>query len=205
MIKLEFIASLKKYTADSELQQTMWNEVEKKYSGTDRHYHNLTHLNAMLNELTTHKDKFTNWDAIIFAIVYHDLIYSSLKSDNEERSAEVAVKRLTSISFPESLITLCRQLILATKRHEEADAETNTFTDADLSILGAEPATYKEYTHQIRREYSIYPDLIYNPGRRKVLTHFLEMSSIYKTKAFSDKYEAAARINLQAELTALNR
>ena len=84
MIKEEFIDSWKNYAVDSEQRLTMWNEVERNYSKSDRHYHNLTHLNSMLTELKLHKDKFNNWDTIIFAIVYHDLVYNTLKSNNEE-------------------------------------------------------------------------------------------------------------------------
>ncbi len=144
MIKQEFIESLKNYTTDSEQQLALWNEVEKNYSKSDRHYHNITHLNSMLTELKIYKDKFDNWDTIIFAIAYHDLIYNSLKGNNEERSAEMAIKRLTNISFPEKLITSCEKLILATKKHEPSDSETNLFTDADLSILGFDSETYKD-------------------------------------------------------------
>ena len=203
MIEEEFIGSLKNYTVDGEQRQIMWSEVEKNYSRPDRHYHNLTHLNSMLTELNLYKDKFNNWDTIIFAIVYHDLVYNTLKSNNEERSAEMAIKRLTKIAFPEKEITFCAQLIHATKKHEPGDQETNLFTDADLSILGADPETYKAYSKQIRLEYSIYPDLIYNPGRKKVLTHFLKMHKIYKTNDFSDRYEQNAKTNIQTELNSL--
>ena len=169
MIKQEFLESVRKYTTDRNQQRTMWTEVEKNYSKSDRYYHNLVHLNSMLTELRMHKDKFDSWDTIIFAITYHDLVYSSLRSDNEERSAEIASKRLSSISYPENLIAFCRQLILATKKHEPSDQETNLFTDADLAILGSDPEAYQAYSKQIRREYSIYPDMVYNAGRKKVL------------------------------------
>ena len=37
MIKQEFIENLKNYTTDTEQRLTMWNEVEKNYSKSDRH------------------------------------------------------------------------------------------------------------------------------------------------------------------------
>lgn len=203
MIRQKFLECVAKYTADVKKQQMLWREIETKYSGADRHYHNLTHLDAMLAQLEVQKEQFHHWDTILFAIVYHDLVYSCLKRTNEELSAKMAAKRLAEISFPEEEITFCRQLILATKKHEPGDEETNLFTDADLSILGADSRAYQAYSRQIRQEYAIYPDLVYNPGRRKVLLHFLEMESIYKTKAFSDQYELAAKNNLLAELASL--
>jgi predicted metal-dependent HD superfamily phosphohydrolase len=200
MIKQEFLECMKNYTSNREQHQTMWDEVERNYSRSDRHYHNLSHLHSLLSELKIYKDKFANWDVIIFAIAYHDLVYNTLKSNNEERSAEIAIKRLTKISFPEKLTVFCAQLIQATKKNESNDFETNLFTDADLSILGADPDTYRAYSKQIRREYSIYPELIYNQGRKKVLTRFLNMDKIFKTNEFSVRYELNARINLQTEL-----
>lgn len=203
MIKQEFLISLSNYTSDSEQHLTMWSEIEKSYSAPNRHYHNLTHLNSILTELKIHQNKFSNWDAIVFAIVYHDFVYDASKNNNEEQSAAIALQRLKQIVAPEHLINFCEHLILATKNHEATDMETNLFTDADLSILGSNAEAYQTYTRQIRLEYSIFPDLVYNPGRKKVLTHFLARNNIYKTQEFSDKYELRARANLQAELSAL--
>ena len=79
----------------------------------------------------------------------------------------------------------------------------NLFTDADFSILGAHWETYSIYSQNVRKEYSIYPDLVYNPGRKKVLKHFLEMTRIYKTDYFYSKLEELAKCNLLGELDTL--
>jgi predicted metal-dependent HD superfamily phosphohydrolase len=205
MIKDEFLKSLSNYSTDNHQQLKLWNEIEKSYSKSDRHYHNLTHLESLLDELTIHKTKFASWDAIVFAIAYHDIVYNTVKSNNEERSADVAIKSLTDISCPGNTIERCGKLVRATKKHEPADNETNLFTDADLSILGSDSETYNDYVRKIRREYSIYPDLVYNPGRKKVLLHFLEMEYLFKTKEFSDKYELSAKANILSELKSLTK
>lgn len=157
----------------------------------------------MLEKLQAHKASFSKWETVVFAIAYHDIIYNVLNSDNEEQSAERATQRLKSISFPAHEIQACAHMILATKKHAPHDFQTNLFTDADLSILGADHEAYVVYAKQIRREYSLYPDFVYNPGRKKVLQYFLAMDKIYKTKEFSSQYESNARINLQAELNSL--
>jgi len=203
MIKTEFLKSLENYSTDSIQNFTMLERIEKEYTSSNRHYHTLNHLDNLLTELADNKEKFASWDVIVFAIAYHDVVYNTLKSNNEEKSAEFARKELTKISVPENLIIRCEQLILATKKHTYADFETNLFTDADLSILGATPEVYKLYSNQIRKEFSIYPDLVYNPGRRKVLKHFLDMEKIFKTNEFVIAYESKARINLQTELNSL--
>jgi predicted metal-dependent HD superfamily phosphohydrolase len=200
----EFYTSLSRYTSKTETQCALWNELEKNYSNASRHYHNLNHLNALLEELRSVKNVFINWDTIVFALAYHDAIYNTLKSNNEDKSATLALKRLAEINFPIDQAYICGQLIIATKKHEPSDNQTNYFTDADLSILGSDPNIYHLYTQQIRREYAIYPDLVYNPGRKKVLMHFLSMSSIYKTEEFRNKYEKQAKQNLQTELDKLS-
>ncbi|MDX2245424.1 MAG: hypothetical protein SF052_01505 [Bacteroidia bacterium] len=80
------------------------------------------------------------------------------------------------------------------------DNDTNLFTDADLSILGQKREIYHAYSTNVRKEYAIYPDILYNPGRKKVLQHFLAMEQIFKTPHFQEKYEAQARANLEEEL-----
>lgn len=202
-IKDAFSESFKNYSSDQVRFNSMLKEVEKNYSDSGRHYHNLTHLDDLFQKLHSHRNKFVSWDAVVFAIVYHDIVYKTTRSNNEEKSADLAVQRLTDIGFPDHPKSVCREFILATKKHEPADYETNLFTDADLSILGAEPEAYKKYYGQIRREYSIYPDLLYNPGRKKVLQHFLGMHRIFKTDEFFESYEKRTRVNLQNELNEL--
>ncbi|MGC3945675.1 MAG: hypothetical protein QM762_14335 [Chryseolinea sp.] len=191
------------YTADPLLLESYWKEIETEYSKKDRHYHNLSHLDALIGELLLYREKFSDWSAVVFAIAYHDVVYNTLKTNNEERSAELATLRLSKVSFPVMSLTQCDRLIRATKRHERADFETNLFTDADLSILGADSDRYLTYVNSIRREYSVYPDLLYNPGRKKALRHFLDMERIFKTDEFAAKYEQQARQNIEGELKML--
>ena len=204
MIQLEFSKSLKNYLSDDHLILQHWKEIETKYLEAGRHYHNLSHLNSLLDVLKPIQNQFTSWDVLVMAIAYHDVVYNTLKQNNEEKSAALAVKRLTESGFPKNQVSACEEFILATKRHEERSREINLFTDADLAILGAEKITYQQYTEQIRKEYAFYPDLIYKPGRKKVLNHFLQMDRIYKSAAFFEQYETQARINLQAELDSLD-
>jgi predicted metal-dependent HD superfamily phosphohydrolase len=199
VIREEFIDSVKHY-ANQAQGELLWQEVEQAYSAKIRNYHTLVHLENLLTQLNPLQFQFKHWDTIVFAIVYHDVVYNVLKNNNEAKSADFAVKRLQSISFPVEQIKNCKKLILATQKHEPDDEEVNLFTDADLSVLGAEPEVYKLYTTQVRKEYGLYPDLIYNPGRKKVLQHFLAMPRIFKTDFFFEKYETAARRNLAWEL-----
>ncbi len=186
MLKETFIGLLTNYTDNHSLTNELWTEIEKHYTSKKRHYHTLQHLDNLLTQLTEVKDEIQNWNTILFTLYYHDIIYNSLKSDNEEKSADLVEKRLKQISVSIDTIELCRNQILATKSHlKSTDSDTNYFIDADLSVLGQNWETYSLYYKNVRKEYSIYPDLVYNPGRKKVLKHFLSMDRIYKTDFFS--------------------
>jgi predicted metal-dependent HD superfamily phosphohydrolase len=204
MLKEIFIELASTYSKDESLIISLWNEIEKKYNSRKRHYHTLTHLEKLIEQLQACKTGIADWHTVLFSVFYHDIVYNALKGDNEEKSAELAVKRLAQVDFPEDKIDTCKEMILATKAHTiSPNADTNLFTDADLSILGQPPETYKQYCLKIRKEYSTYPDIVYKPGRKKVLAHFLAMDRIYKTGTFFGKDEKQARENLQRELSQL--
>ena len=150
------------------------------------------------------KADIKGWETVLFAVFYHDIVYKATSKSNEEDSADIASKRLRELGFPKDRIGKCVSLILATKAHTTGgDTDTDYFTDADLSILGQTQDIYFQYAKQVRKEFSIYPDLLYNPGRKKVLKHFLNMDRIFKTQYFFEKFEKQARENLMNELETL--
>jgi predicted metal-dependent HD superfamily phosphohydrolase len=170
MLKQTFTTLLEKYSADAVLIDELWNEIENGYSKPKRFYHTLNHLENVFAQLVLVKHTITDWDTVLFTLFYHDVIYKSSRTDNEEQSAILAEKRMKQLSISEDTIQLCKNQILATKNHvEQLSSDTNYFTDADLSILGSDWDTYSIYLNQVRKEYSIYPDFMYNPGRKKVL------------------------------------
>lgn len=201
MLKQTFIDLLSNYTAHDSLTNELWIEIKESYSSTKRHYHTLKHLENILAQLNEVKEQVQDWQTILFTLYYHDVIYKPLRSDNEEQSADLAAKRMKQISVSDQKIKLCREQILATKAHSKtANADTNYFIDADLSIFGHPWETYLEYCNNIRKEYSIYPDLVYIPGRKKVINHFLTMDRIFKTPFFYNKFELQAKQNLKKEI-----
>lgn len=206
MIKEKFFQLLNNYTDKIEPKEKLWSEIEKKYSVKRRHYHTLQHLTNLITELESIKKEIVNWDSVLFSVYYHDVIYNTLKKDNEEKSAILAEKRLLELKVDDLIITKVKNQILATKSHLiSPDNDTNLFTDADLSILGKDWNTYQQYCNQIRKEYFIYPDIMYKAGRKKVLQHFLKMEKIYKTTLFFEKYEIQAKQNMEKELILLEK
>lgn len=205
MLKNIFIALANTYTKQ-DVSEKLWADVEKHYTSAKRHYHNLQHLENMYSQLAGCRDLIQDWETVLFSLFYHDIIYKAIAKDNEEKSALAAIKALNLTGYPKEKIRLCSQQILATKTHSfSTDNDTNLFTDADLSILGSDRQTYLEYSSRVRKEYAIYPDFMYYPGRKKALAHFLEMDSVFKTPYFSQKFEAQARINLAAEIALISQ
>lgn len=184
------------------LIRTLWKELESEYTHKNRHYHNLDHIRNMLSQFQQHRDNLRSPEAVQFAIWYHDIIYKATRSDNEEKSAEVAQKRLMQLDVPIPIIQKCHDLIIATKTHQSGtgDPDFDYLLDFDLSILGAGWEPYFSYTQNIRKEYAIYPDFMYKKGRKKVLQHFLATASIFKTPYYKEQFEKIARSNLDKEL-----
>lgn len=192
---------IRKYSNSIEEVDGLWNEIVEHYTEESRQYHNLEHLENLYTALLSVKTLVKTWEALLFTMFYHDIVYNATKSDNEEQSAFLAVKRMEELGVSKELTQLCNAQILATKSHQSTNCmDTNYFTDADLCVLGQSWVSYFRYIQNIREEYKIYPDIIYKPGRKKVVKHFLNMDRIYKTDFFFIKYEAKARENLQKEL-----
>lgn len=204
ILKDRFESLCLNFAEDKILIKKFWTEIEKNYSRKSRHYHNLQHLETLFEEIEHVKDKIKNFNTISFSIFYHDVIYDATSKLNEEKSADVAKERLEILGLNNEDLQQVYEQILATKSHQKSENEdANFLLDADLSVLGKSSEAYSEYTKQIRKEYSIYPDFLYKPGRKKVLQHFLELENIFKTEFFRNKYETQARENIEFELKGL--
>lgn len=205
MLQKTFTQLSSKYNSDEQLTKALWREIETKHSSKKRHYHTLQHLENLLHQLTTVKSDISHWNTVLFTLFYHDIVYNPLKSDNEEKSAEFAERSMLQMSVPSNIIENCKAQIVATRQHlDSPDQDTNYFLDADLSVLGQDWATYSAYYNNVRKEYAIYPDMLYKPGRKKVLRHFLGMDRIFKTAYFYAKFEQEAKQNLKKELELLS-
>ena len=194
-----------KYCSDSELTARFYQEIERKYTSGRRHYHNLHHIAALLQYCEQYAGELMDFDVVAFAVFYHDIIYNVLRKDNEPRSAQLAVKRLQALQVPAAAIEQVKLYIEATQTHAVTTAVTHVgdlqlFLDFDMSILAADWEAYAAYTRQVRKEYRIYPDKLYYPGRKQFLQHCLQTAHIFQTTVFSERYEEIARENIRKEL-----
>lgn len=203
-LKQEWIKICSKYSRDIPFIYHTFDEIIKKYNEENRHYHNLQHIFHFFKHTQKIKDKLNDYDSFFFAIIFHDVIYSTSVSTNEYDSAEYAKKILTSMNFP--FIEKVYNLILLTEKHtihKLEDFDSQAFLDLDLSILGGSWENYLEYAQRIQKEWKNVPTFMYKIGRKKVLQKFLDQKNIYRSAYFQDLYEKQAKINLKKELNSL--
>lgn len=203
----KFVEVFYKYVNNTEVIDKLYKDVYDKYNGRGRHYHNMTHIYRMVRNWSRLKKKLKNSDAVFMAIIYHDIVYKPRKSDNEAQSAiyfdKIAKKHF---DITEQTVSEVKNGILATKHDAGAlvywkdNSDIQYLLDFDLEILSASNADdYEWYRNGVRKEYRIYPNILYKPGRKKVLESFLSREKIYLTKDFEER-ENTARKNLKKEI-----
>ena len=202
-LQQEWYSLVKKYTKDTVLIAKTFENLIKLYSHKNRHYHNLTHIEAMLLAAKHYKNNLEDIDSFKFAIWFHDAVYTVPSSKNEIRSAELAVKTLKKFEqLRESQLEKIKQYILDTETHKPSNQTKDSlfFLDIDMQILGTDLEIYKQYSQNIRKEYQLIPYFLYKKGRKKVLEHFLEREQIYFTPVFYQNFEQKARKNIAWEI-----
>jgi predicted metal-dependent HD superfamily phosphohydrolase len=192
------------FGAEEDSARAAFTGLAECYAAPERHYHNLDHLADMLRTVDGLRDLAQDLAAVRFAVWFHDAVYDSRASDNEEQSAALAVEVLRRLGVSENTIVRTADLIRLTKTHLAApdDGDGHILLDADLAILGADPVRYAAYTAAIRREYGWVPEEEYRAGRARVLRKFLDRPRLYITERMFAALETQARANLQAEIQA---
>lgn len=168
------------------------------YAEPQRKYHTLQHLAECLSLFEVVGSLASHPGEVEMALWFHDAVYDVKGSGNEERSAQWAVQALMAAGVNADAVSRVSDLVLAT-RHSvlPSGADECVLVDIDLAILGADRARFDEYERQIREEYAHVPGLIFRHKRRQILRSFLKRPAIYATPAMRERFEQAARGNLQ--------
>lgn len=189
-----------------ELPAAQLAEIEAAYAAPPRAYHNLGHVTALLHHYRDVADG-PGWQQpreVALAVLYHDAIYEAGRSDNEARSAQLAVDAIERW-LPQEQIDAARvaELINLTARHgqlkaEELDADAALFLDSDMAILGAPAPVFDAYDRGIGEEYAgKVPGFLFRINRRRFLKGVLAQPRIFFSAFFHERYDAAARANLR--------
>lgn len=172
-----------------------------------RRYHTATHVAWVIrhvDELAV-SQPVDHLDEIVAAAFYHDAVYEAAYPANERASARLARRDLSTLGWDEDSVERVGLMIEATEHGDggSATGDTAILLDADLAILGADPAGYSAYVAGVRSEYRHVDDEDWAAGRAGVLEGFLRRSTIFQTPAGRDRWEARARANVAAELADL--
>jgi predicted metal-dependent HD superfamily phosphohydrolase len=189
----------------------VFDDVVGRHREPHRRYHGVRHVVWVIrhvHELSPTSGGGVDLPIVIAAAFFHDAVYHATATDNEERSAILAERMLLSLGWTPADAAAVARIIRATAHHTslgdgETGADEQVLLDADLAVLGAEPASYDAYVSGVRAEYGHLDARSWAAGRSDVLRALLARPRLYLTATASERWEQRARANLTAELAAL--
>jgi predicted metal-dependent HD superfamily phosphohydrolase len=182
-----------------------FEKLRAAYAERHRHYHTGEHINQCLAELDGVRHLVREPVEVELALWFHDAIYVTRSKHNEAKSANWAAEFLKANAVDAERAQRIHNLILATTHDAPAhDPDARFLIDIDLSILGADRATFRRFEENVRKEYWWVPSTLFRQTRAKILQSFLDRSSVYATAHFRDRLENAARSNLDMAISALS-
>lgn len=200
---LRFIELWRNIGAESDGVKKFW-ELSALYSNPQRKYHNINHIQDCLLQLEAVRGISDDPLALEVAIWFHDAIYDPSKKDNEEQSACYAYEKLKDGGVSLEFAQKVKELILATKHLQpQEDRDFQFIIDIDLTSLAVSFEKFVINTQKIREEYTGLSDEDFKRGRAVFLRSMLTRGQIYYSDYFFQRYEVAARRNLQKSITLL--
>lgn len=189
---------------DSPALRGLYGNVVGRYAEPHRHYHTYQHLAECFEKIQDIISLAEHPAEVNVGLWFHDVIYDTQRHDNEERSADWARNAARELGGSAESGQRIYDLIMFTRHAAQpVGIDAQVLVDADLSILGAQPARFQEYEAQVRSEYGRVPNEMFRPARAKILKEFLDRPHLYCTAHFRERYEAQARRNLQHSLVNL--
>ncbi|WP_406138757.1 hypothetical protein [Streptomyces sp. NBC_01089] len=176
-----------------------------RWAEPHRRYHTTAHLTAVLDHIDTLAGHAADPAAVRLAAWFHDAVYRPDRSENEERSAQLAERALAEAGVPGARTAEVARLVRLTVGHDPQPGDTNgeVLCDADLAILASDPAAYARYAAAVREEYAFVPDQAFREGRSAVLRELLGLPRLFHTAHGQTRWEDKARQNLATELELL--
>lgn len=189
---------------DREASQRVGETLLDAYSGPDRHYHGLKHLEFLFGEIDQHSDRISDFYRLELAAWFHDWIYDTQRNDNEARSADTALAMLEEMRVSPNLRERVAALIRMTQSHTSSgDEDDDLFLDMDFAILGAPARAYDQYAEQVRAEFSWVPAELFDAGRAEFLRSVLARKRIFLTEIYEARLGEQARDNVSREIDRL--
>jgi predicted metal-dependent HD superfamily phosphohydrolase len=179
------------------------DEILGAYGESGRYYHTLEHLRHMFEVydrfFSTHSSthELTFW--------YHDFFYDPKRSDNEDRSAVLAQRRVEQdLQVPAGVGLKVRDLTLFSHyTRPPSTRDEMVLHDVDLAIFGESADLFGKYEKDIRQEYSFVPEVDYRKGRADILRRFIRDPFYFTPEMCYSSYEDLAKKNIRKSLELL--
>ena len=174
-----------------------------------RRYHTATHVMWVLRHVDSIVAQLgddgvaLDLAALRWAALYHDAVYDPLATDNEARSADLAVAHATELGWAPARRASVRRLVLSTASHRPRALDEAVLVDADLAVLGGTATEYQSYVAAVRGDYAHLDDARWRTGRTQLLRALLDASPLFHTPVMRAAREQRARANITAELASL--
>ena len=181
----------------------IFDQLSEVYNESTRYYHTAQHISECLKHFSAYRQDAQYPAEIEVALWFHDAVYNTTQSNNEEQSAEWAQRYLTEKAVDPQSVARIVEMIIATKTHQSQSVDSALMVDIDLGVLGASAEVFEAYDAAIRKEFHWVPAVQYCAGRSQVLSSFLNREAIYQTGAMHSLYEAQARKNISLKITEL--
>lgn len=181
------------------------HDLLRRWSEPHRRYHDVRHLTAVLDAVDALAGEADDARAVRLAAWFHDAVYTGRPGADERDSAVLADSASRAAGLGDALVAEVVRLVELTEGHDPAPGDRNgaVLCDADLAVLGGDPAEYAGYAAAVREEYSHVPEEEFRRGRTAVLEGLLARRPLFSTATARDRWEERARHNLETELILL--
>jgi len=173
-------------------------EYHKFYNKNERYYHNIFHVNRLLEEYKKHKEEFKkeyidyNEDDLITAIKWHDSFYEIGNPENEVRSAILYKDNVEKAK--QSVVDIIESTDLSNKVFDTNEKKIMH----DLDYCAFKDVNYFRITSKLIRNEAIelgnYDEILVIDNQIKFYKKLLE-KPMYLTKTYS-KYNEVVKNNL---------
>ena len=180
-------------------------ELLARWSEPQRHYHDVTHLLAVLDALDAVTEHTEPPPLVVtLAAWLHDAVYDGAPGTDEESSALLAETLLADHLSEDEVGEVARLVrVTADHRPQPGDRHGALLCDADLAVLGGDPVRYDRYVAAVRLDYAHVSEADWRVGRAAVLRQLLALDPLYRTERGRHLWQVRAEANLRRELETL--
>lgn len=168
---------IQSFEIDSKSLGINYEKLIERYQEPHRYYHNLDHIIEMLDMIP-----FKSYDslcavAIIYAILYHDAIYSPISNVNEEESFALFVEEIPPYKRGSGITDKVEEMIFATIDHEyskDSPSYVKAIIKADLDRFNLPFTEFWKHNLDILKEYGCFEYQKIKEGRIKFLNEYAD-------------------------------